>query len=210
MKLKAFRTVTKEIMVTNTNRQTFAIVLPVGSCPPGPCLEVMPLATSIQTARFENGLRGELRANFDDDSDIFLSANSSAHLHFILFSNADGLKVYQNWNQWGLYSRSVLALDENAKRYEITMPVVQHWTRNFPSTDTINKGDVLVTDVNLCSWHVSPKLPTSAQGIKLRLTGRFAIQNTPANRNTVWTGHIETPPIQVTFDAACVAALNAD
>jgi hypothetical protein len=34
--------VTKQVVVTNANRQTFTITLPVGGCPPGPCIEVMP------------------------------------------------------------------------------------------------------------------------------------------------------------------------
>jgi len=40
VKAKAFRAVTKQVVITGTSRQTFAFALQVGGCPPGPCVEV--------------------------------------------------------------------------------------------------------------------------------------------------------------------------
>jgi 5-hydroxyisourate hydrolase-like protein (transthyretin family) len=40
VKAKAFRAVTKRVVITGTNHQTFAFVLQVGGCPPGPCVVV--------------------------------------------------------------------------------------------------------------------------------------------------------------------------
>lgn len=161
--------------------------------------------------RFVNDLRVELSAgSYDDDSRPLLTPNSGAHLHFILFSNRDGLKVYERWNLWGYFLRSFSAEDANGKKFEITVRGGEHWTRNFPSTHTIDKGDVLVTNEYICGMRVSPMLPESPKGIVLRLTGRFAIQDTPANRAAVWTGNVETPSIEVMLDKACVAALNTE
>lgn len=42
VKMHAFKPVTKRIVVANTNRQTIAIVLQVGGCPPGCPVEVQP------------------------------------------------------------------------------------------------------------------------------------------------------------------------
>jgi hypothetical protein len=34
-----------------------------------------------------------------------------AHIHFLLFSGQDGLKVYQEMNSWGYYARSFSVVD---------------------------------------------------------------------------------------------------
>lgn len=144
------------------------------------------------------------------------SPERRSHLHFLLFSNRAGLKVYQDWNSWGYYARSFIAKDEDSKRYEITRRESE-WDRNFPSTDTLNKGGFLITDVYLCdgTWRASPKLP-KRQTVNLQLVGRFTMKAeknglpTDASTANVWTGQIESAPVEVYLDRHCVDALNAE
>jgi hypothetical protein len=100
---------------------------------------------------------------------------------------------------------------ENSKTYEISRRESE-WDRNFPSTDTLNKGDFLITDVYLCdrTWRVSPKLPIG-QTLTLRLTGRFIMQADKKEPiRDLWTGRIESAPVEVNVDKRCVDVLNAE
>jgi hypothetical protein len=152
-------------------------------------------------------LRCELRPS--DHGGMWFSPERRSHLHFLLLSNHTGLKVYEDWNSWGYYARSFRVIDEHSKTYEITRRESE-WDRNFPSTDTLNKGDFLITDVYLCdgTWRVSPKLPTG-QTLTLRLVGRFIMQ---ADRKEairdLWTGQIESAPVEGYMDKRCVDVLN--
>jgi NTF2 fold immunity protein of polymorphic toxin system component/carboxypeptidase family protein len=40
VKMRGFPPVSKQLVITDAKGQTFAVVLPVGKCPPGPCLTV--------------------------------------------------------------------------------------------------------------------------------------------------------------------------
>jgi hypothetical protein len=57
-------------------------------------------------------LRCELRAS--DHVGMWFSPDGRSHLHFLLFSNRDGIQVYQDWNSWGYFARSFTAKDENS------------------------------------------------------------------------------------------------
>jgi hypothetical protein len=119
--------------------------------------------------------------------------------------------VYEDWNSWGYYARSFKVTDRNSKTYEISRRESE-WDRNFPSTATLNKGDFLITDVYLCDgiWRVSPKLPTG-QTLTLRLTGRFTMQaDKKETIRDLWTGQIESAPIEAYLDKRCVDVLNAN
>ena len=152
-------------------------------------------------------LRCELRGN-ENATDISFSAQRPEHLHFILFSHEDGLKVYAEWNSWGYAARSFTATDAQSKAYNISRRA-RGWSRNAPTTQTIAKGDFLMTDIYLCdgTWRVEPKLP--AGPVKLKVIGHF--QNSPgadAKRAGVWTGEIQSPPVEVSLEKECVERLN--
>ncbi len=100
--------------------------------------------------------------------------------------------------------------DEHSKTYEITRRE-RDWDKNFPSTDTLNKGDFLITDVYLCdgTWRVSPKLPTG-KNLTLQLAGRFTMQADKTEPiSDLWTGEVESAPVEAYVDKGCVDVLNA-
>jgi hypothetical protein len=154
-------------------------------------------------------LRCELRPS--KNGVVWFSPDRRSHLHFLLLSNRTGLKVYQDWNSWGYFARSFKVKDEHSKTYEITRRD-KDWTKNFPSTDTLDKGDFVITDVDLCdeTWRVSPKLPIG-QDLKLRLVGRFIMQADKKEPiKDLWTGQIESAPVEAYVDKRCVDVLNAE
>jgi hypothetical protein len=131
-------------------------------------------------------------------------------LHFLLFWGEKGVKVYQDWNSWGYYARSLVGTDASSPTYELARRETG-FTKNYPSTDALNPGEFLITDVYPCdgSWYVSPKLP-SGQDATLRLAGSFRIPaDQDAGKHAVWTGDIQSAPIEVYLDKNCVGALNA-
>jgi TonB family protein len=50
-----YRTVNKQVVITAAERQKFAFVLQVGSCPPGPCVEVTPLNAPLPKTSSPSG-----------------------------------------------------------------------------------------------------------------------------------------------------------
>lgn len=167
---------------------------------------VILLACTFPLEGASQHLRCELRAN--DHGGIRFSTDRS-HLHFILFSDVAGLKVYEEWNSWGYYARSFLATDPESKTYRIARRE-GGWDKNFPSMNTLNKGEFLITDVYLCdgTWRVSPKL--AAGPATLRLVGQFQIQASEDTTNAgVWTGQIDSSPVEVSLEKQCVMRLNA-
>jgi hypothetical protein len=149
------------------------------------------------------------------------SPSSLHHLHFLLFWQASGVRVYQDWNSWGYYARSFVAKDGKGQTYEIKRRETG-FTKNGPSTDALKAGDFLITDIYPCdgSWYVSPQLQLG-QSATLTVKARFHI---PADEDAIkyraWTGDLQcegsdwqgspkSDPLYVYFGRACVAALNA-
>jgi hypothetical protein len=174
---------------------------------------VLLLVAAIGAIAHASGQLPELRCELrpSEHAGVWFSPEQRSHLHFLLLSNRTGLKVYQDWNSWGYYARSFKGKDEHSKPYEITRRESE-WDKNFPSTDTLNKGDFLVTDVYLCdgTWRASPELPTG-QNLTLRLVGRFIIQaDKKETIRDLWTGQVESSPVEVHVDKRCVDVLNAE
>jgi len=103
-------------------------------------------------------LRCELRG---PDLGGWWSPASRHHLHFLLFGQTSGVKVYQDWNSWGYDARSFVGRDANGSTYELAARP-REFTKNAPATLALSAGDFLITNVYLCdgSWYVSPKLPS--------------------------------------------------
>jgi len=185
-----------------------AVVLAIGcSCP----RQRTSSNTAIQESRSDvnsPSLRCELRSSVKS---VLLSPNSRYHLHFLMFWQTSGVKVYEDWNSWGYGTRSLIGGDVKGRTYEL-WPRRRVFTRNYPSTVALSAGDFLITDVYPCdgSWFASPKLPPG-QTATLSLTGRFRIASSAdAVKHGVWTGEIQTPkPVDVYLDEDCVRALNA-
>jgi hypothetical protein len=176
-------------------------------------LLVLLLVAAVAAIAHVSGQLPELRCELrpSEHGEVWFSPELRSHLHFLLLSNRTGLKVFQDWNSWGYYARSFKVKDEHSKTYEITRRE-SDWDKNFPSTDTLNKGDFLITDVYLCdgTWRVSPKLPIG-QALTLRLVGRFMMRaDKKETIRDLWMGQVESAPVDVHIDKQCVDVLNAE
>jgi len=153
-------------------------------------------------------LRCEVRSS---EKDQLFSPTSPYHLHFLLFWQTSGVKVYEDWNSWGYGARLFVAKDAKGRTYELERRR-RVFIKNYPSTVALNAGDFLITDVFFCdgSWLVSPRLP-SGQRVTLSVTGRFSIRpHEDAVKHGVWTGEVQSNvPIDVYLGEDCVRALNA-
>lgn len=163
-------------------------------------LTVLMLLTTTLGAPAAPTLRCELRGS--ENRPI-----SSSHLHFLLFSGQNGLRVFQAWNSWGYDSRSFTATDlATKKKYRITRQGGA-WDKNVPSTHTLNEGEFLLTDIELAdgSWASSPKLPMTRQ-LHLSVVGEYSQKKDPIAET--WTGHISSPPTEVYLDRVYIKKLN--
>jgi hypothetical protein len=168
---------------------------------------------SAQTAdKPAAGLHCELQLNSE-----VLTTHPQSHLHFLLFSEQDGLKVYEDWNMWGYFARTFdLTVSEN-RNYQVTRRE-RGWDKNYPKAVTINRGRVLVTDIYLCdgTWRVSPKLPV--QEVSVRMAGRYTLRpRTGVSAapsfyplEDVWVGTINSAPVELYLSNECVLQLNSD
>lgn len=180
---------------------------------------VLPLVACSRTPRTTpppaEPLRCELQTEDRRGGDI-LDPKLRNHLHFILFSDRDGLRVFSEWNMWGYFARTFTLTDSNSNQYRVTSRDVP-FDGNFPGSISINRGEVLVTDVYLCdgSWMVSPKLPL--ERAKWAVTGHFSLKQeadptfvSMFKTNEVWHGTIDSPPAPVDLTKECVSRLNAE
>src|SRR5215470_4525712 len=62
------------------------------------------------------GLRCELQLGREDA----LTADSQSHFHFLLFSERNGLKVYDEWNMWGYFARTFDLTVAGTNNYQVT------------------------------------------------------------------------------------------
>jgi hypothetical protein len=86
------------------------------------------------------------------------------------------------------------------------------WEENSPTTHTLNKGEFLITDIDLCdgTWRVLPRF-TATQPARLCHIGRFESPTDKDDlRARVWTGRIESPPAAAFLEKECIERLNAD
>ncbi len=158
-----------------------------------------------------SALRCELRGN--DNNRLHFGEGAPNNMHFVLFSNQNGVRIYQESNSWGHGRRSFAAIarSDNVTAYKIERRE-RNWKKNSPELHTLNRGEFLITDINLCdgSWIVTPKLPTDHR-VSLMITPKFQIDKVPDGlQETKWLGHIEGPAQEIELDKSCVDRLNGD
>ena len=176
-------------------------------------LLMLALAGPISTQTVDKpaeGLRCELQLSRGDTL-----SDSQSHFHFLLLSERDGLKVYDEWNMWGYFARTFNLTVGGTKNYQVTRRD-RVWNSNFPKSVKIDRGEVLVTDIYLCdgTWHISPKLPV--RGVYVSVIGRYTLKpRTAADPSSypledVWVGTINSPPVELYLGKGCILRLNSD
>ncbi|HOX44191.1 MAG TPA: hypothetical protein PK668_11365 [Myxococcota bacterium] len=157
----------------------------------------------------EPALRAELRGN-DGRQPVFRVEYRSP-VHFLLFSNQDGLRVFQEWCSWGYFTRSFSARQVGgaAREFVLRRNPNQAWTKNFPATHSLDRGAFLITSADLCdgSWIAEPALPL--EDLELELVGHFEIKpDEETVEQKVWTGRLSTRPLTAILGRDCVEVLN--
>jgi hypothetical protein len=154
-------------------------------------------------------LRAELRGN-DSKQPIFRD-NYRNEIHFLLTAKKGPVRVFQEWCSWGYFTRSFTAWNLEAvdKKYVFKRSNRKAWTKNYPATHKIKKGDFLVTNVDLCdgTWTVEPDLPV--KDLELSVIGHFEIKpDEETRKQKVFTGKLKTKPIKIIMGKACAAIIN--
>jgi hypothetical protein len=157
------------------------------------------------------GLRCEVRGN--DGFPMLFGEGAPNNIHFIVFSDQNDVKVFAESNSWGHEMRLFSATGKNNKLEHYTIERRGRvWKKNLPGVHVLNKGEFLITDINLCdgSWLVTPKLPSNSATM-LMLTPRFQIDPVSDEiQKGVWSGRVEGLPREVSLDVSCVNRLNSD
>jgi hypothetical protein len=154
-------------------------------------------------------LKAELRGN-DSKQPIFRD-NYRNEIHFLLTAKKGPMRVFQEWCSWGYFTRWFTAREVEAvdKQYVFRRSRRKVWTKNYPATHLIKKGQFLITNVDLCdgTWTVEPDLPE--KDLELSLTGYLEIEpDEETRRQKVFTGKLKTRPIVIIMGKSCAAVIN--
>src|SRR5690242_10674144 len=107
---------------------------------------------TLKGVTMDGDLRCAIRGH-EDAPRVYFSAERAAHLHFLLFSGRDGLRVYQELNSWGYSTRSFTAWAINDASRRSTAPAYQitripmAWTENAPRVHLLRRDEPLITDI---------------------------------------------------------------
>lgn len=154
-------------------------------------------------------LNAELRGN-DSRQPIFRD-NYRNEIHFLLTAEKGPVRVFQEWCSWGYFTRSfsAWALDAVDKKYVFKRSNRMAWTKNYPATHNLKKGEFLITNVDLCdgTWTVEPDLPE--KDLELSMIGHFEIKpDEETRKQKVFTGKLKTKPIKIVMGKSCAAIIN--
>jgi hypothetical protein len=155
-------------------------------------------------------LRAELRGN-DSRQPIFRDNYRNA-IHFLLTAQRGPTRVFQEWCSWGYFTRwfTAQAVEGPGTKFVFKRSQQKIWTKNYPATHQIKKGEFLITNIDLCdgTWTVEPDIPE--KDLELRLTGYLEIKpDEETRKQKVWTGKLSTRPIEIIMGKTCAARLNA-
>jgi len=167
------------------------------------------LGPARQAGGGDPALRAELRG--DDAKRPVFRPELRRRILFLLLAERDATRVFQQWCSWGYFTRSFSAeiLGGAAGRFAIKRNPNRVWSKNYPASHRLDRGELLITSVDLCdgTWIAEPALPQ--RDLELVLTGHFAIapdEHTAEQR--VWTGRIDTAPLRIIVGRGCTEVLN--
>ena len=128
--------------------------------------------------------------------------DASSHFHVVIRNiSSAAQRVWEDWNSWGYFALSFEISDESGKHWIAAKRKEIVFTRNFPSFETIDPGNVLVVDVYLGddkTWAGFPLQKGQLKKVQLRAT--YEVRDSPeAKEMHVWTGRIKSKAAEVTF-----------
>jgi hypothetical protein len=124
---------------------------------------------------------------------IAMAKNNVREFYVILTNiSKDPQSVWEDWNSWGYYAISFELTTADGK-YFVLSKKQAGFTKNFPSTFTIDPGEHQVYPVKLDQWwETHPALPKTDE-MPITLKAVYEISPTPeATHYKVWTGRIES------------------
>jgi len=113
---------------------------------------------------------------------------------FVVLTNvsAERQAVWEYWNSWGYQTVSFELTTEDGKKFVVSRRQ-EEFTRNFPSTFLIERGEHQVYAIRLDErWETHPALP-KADEMSITLKAIYEVASTPeAAQYKVWTGRLES------------------
>ena len=108
-------------------------------------------------------------------------------------------KVFEDWNSWGYQAISFRVTTEDGKRVVISERQ-QDFTKNYPSTFTVDPGEHQVFAIHLDNWwEAKPPIPKRNE-TPITLTVIYELLPSPeAARQSVWTGRVESHEYKLTL-----------
>jgi hypothetical protein len=123
------------------------------------------------------------------------------HFHVVLQNR--GIyeqRIWETWNSWGYFNLSFEVADSTGKKWVVKKRDTG-FTRNFPSFLTISPGQTYVFDVyfgDAHEWAGFPLRRGEENTVKMRALYSVPV-SAEAKTSDVWTGHLESESITVTF-----------
>ena len=121
---------------------------------------------------------------------------TKSRLHVIIENVGDKpQRHFEEWNSWGYGNVTVEWTDAGGKTGTVAK-VPGRFTRNYPSTVTLQPGEALVREVSFDPqlWQGWPEIAT---GTKLEL--KVIYQTTPDPKVSSWTGKVSSKGQTVRF-----------
>lgn len=109
--------------------------------------------------------------------------------------------VFEDRNSWGYQSVSFDLQTQDGRKFIVTKKT-HEFTRNVPSTFTIQPGEHMVYPITLNDeWTSSSGLPMADETpIPITLRAIYEVNSTlEASREKVWTGHLESNEYHFSF-----------
>jgi len=110
------------------------------------------------------------------------------------------IRIWEDWNYWGYFNLSFEVIDSSGKTWVVRKRDTS-FTRNWPTYFAIRPGQIHVFDVYFGderTWEGFPLHRGTEQTVQFR-----ALYDVPesaeSKTNAVWTGHLKSESIQVTF-----------
>jgi hypothetical protein len=132
----------------------------------------------------------------------FEDRSEASHFHVVIrnISN-EAQRIWQERNSWGYYSLSFELADASGKRWVASKRKDMRWSVNGPGFENLGPGEVAVLEVYFGNGEVWEGFPLQkGKHERVQLKAIFEVGESPESKEyRVWTGHIESKPIEVQF-----------